>query len=124
MPLNINLNLNLPQTPQGTPPELFSEFNRIYTAIRSLAAFVSTTIEGAINAVTPVIGKSTLVAGSKIVAHPDVTASTVVFATVQQLGTVAVPKAINVVVTAGVGFTITSADNTDTSVVAWMFYPT
>jgi hypothetical protein len=39
---------------------------------------------------------------------------------IQSLGTVATPKAIAVTArSAGASFTLTSADNTDTSVVAW-----
>lgn len=66
------------------------------------------------------MGTATLVAGTKVVSNTSVTANSRVFLTVQSLGTVTAPKAIAVTArTAGTSFTITSADATDTSVVAW-----
>lgn len=66
-------------------------------------------------------GVSTLVAGTVTVANTSVTATTRVQLTAQSLGTVTAPKALAVTArTAGTSFTITSADNTDTSVVAWL----
>lgn len=123
MPISIDVNLNLPETPKGVPDDLFNEFRRVYNAIRNVAAYLGSIVT-LVAAVTPVHGSVTLVAGTKTVVDATVTASTRVFLTVQNLGTVAVPKAVHVVVTAGVGFTITSADATDTSVVSWMYYPT
>lgn len=122
MPISLDVNLNLPETPKGVPEELFSQFRLVYNAIRNLGAYVSQLATSLVGA-TAIKGKVTLVAGTKAVVDISVTTSTLVFCTVQQLGTVAAPKAIHVVVTAGVGFTITSEDNTDTSVVAWMFFP-
>lgn len=50
----------------------------------------------------------------------SVSANTRILLSVQSLGTVTAPKAIAVTArTAGASFTITSADATDTSVVAW-----
>lgn len=67
-------------------------------------------------------GTATLVGGSAVVATTAVTATSKIILTVQSLGTVAAPKAIAVTArTPGTSFTITSADNTDTSVVAWEF---
>lgn len=67
------------------------------------------------------MGTATLVAGTATVSTTKVTASSRIQLTVQSLGTVAVPKAIAVTArTAGTSFTITSADATDTSVVAWL----
>lgn len=67
------------------------------------------------------MGTATLVAGAVVVATTAVTANSRIFLTVQTLGTVAAPKAIAVTArTAGTSFTITSADGTDTSVVAWL----
>jgi len=67
------------------------------------------------------MGVATLVAGTIVVATTAVTATSRIFLTVQALGTVALPKAIAVTaVTAATSFTITSADATDTSVVAWL----
>jgi len=70
-------------------------------------------------------GVTTLVGGTKVVANTSVTASSRILLTVQSLGTVTAPKAIGVTArTAGTSFTITSADATDTSVVAFeMFEP-
>lgn len=65
-------------------------------------------------------GVATLVAGTVVVANTSVTATTRVQLTIQSLGTVTAPKAIGVTArSAGVSFTITSADATDTSVVGW-----
>lgn len=67
------------------------------------------------------IGTATLVAGTVTVSNTSVTANTRIFLTVQSLGTVTAPKAIAVTtITANTSFVITSADNTDTSVVAWL----
>ncbi|GAW54761.1 right-handed parallel beta-helix repeat-containing protein [Nocardioides sp. PD653] len=65
-------------------------------------------------------GVSTLVGGTVTVANTSVTANTRIQLTVQSLGTVTTPKAIAVTARVnGTSFTITSADATDTSVVAW-----
>lgn len=65
-------------------------------------------------------GIATLVAGTVTVNTNQVTATSRVQLTVQSLGTVTTPKAVGVTArVAGTSFTITSADNTDTSVVAW-----
>lgn len=67
------------------------------------------------------MGTATLSAGTFTVATTAVTNNSRIFLTVQSLGTVSDPKAIAVTGrTDGQDFTITSADNTDTSVVAWM----
>lgn len=66
-------------------------------------------------------GVATLAAGTVTVANTSVTANTRIQLTVQSLGTVTAPKAVAVTGrTAGTSFTITSADATDTSVVAWL----
>lgn len=65
-------------------------------------------------------GVATLVAGTKVVTNSKVTAASRIFLTAQSLGTVTAPKALAVTArTAGTSFTITSADNTDTSVIGW-----
>jgi hypothetical protein len=64
-------------------------------------------------------GKATLVAGTVAVANTLVTANTICLATVQTLGTVAEPRAVQCAPNVGVGIDITSADATDTSVVAY-----
>jgi len=69
-------------------------------------------------------GTVTLVAGSKVVASAAVTSTSQILLTAQSLGTVTTPKALAVTArTAGTSFTITSADNTDTSSVAWCLLP-
>ena len=69
------------------------------------------------------MGTATLVAGTKTVSTTAVTANSRIMLTVQSLGTVGVPKAVGVTArTAGTSFTITSADATDTSVVAWIMF--
>lgn len=66
------------------------------------------------------MGTATLVGGTVTVSNTKVTASSRIFLTIQSLGTVTSPKAIAVTARiAGTSFTITSADGTDTSVVAW-----
>lgn len=66
------------------------------------------------------MGTATLVGGTVTVNNTSVTANTRIFLTVQSLGTVTVPTAIAVTArTAATSFTITSADATDTSVVAY-----
>ncbi|WP_376079079.1 hypothetical protein, partial [Lysinibacillus sp. NPDC056232] len=65
-------------------------------------------------------GVATLVAGAVTVATNKVAANSRIQCTVQSLGTVTTPKAVGVTArVAGTSFTITSADATDTSVVAW-----
>lgn len=66
------------------------------------------------------MGTATLSAGTVTVSNTSITANTRIFLTVQSLGTVTSPKAIAVTARVnGTSFTITSADVTDTSVVAW-----
>jgi hypothetical protein len=66
-------------------------------------------------------GLATMVAGTITVNTTRVTATSRIQLTVQSLGTVTTPKAIGVTArVAGTSFTITSADNTDTSTVAWL----
>lgn len=65
-------------------------------------------------------GKVTLVGGTATVLTARVSDASRIFLTAQSLGTVAAPKALAVTArVAGASFTITSADATDTSVVAW-----
>jgi hypothetical protein len=67
------------------------------------------------------MGTATLSAGTVTVANSSVTANTRVMLSIQSLGTVTAPKASAVTARSnGTSFTITSADATDTSVVAWM----
>lgn len=66
-------------------------------------------------------GSATLVAGTVTVATTAVTASSLIFLTVAALGTVTTAQAVCVSAqTAGTSFVITSADNTDTSVVNYL----
>jgi hypothetical protein len=68
-----------------------------------------------------VSGQATLAAGTIVIANTAITAASQVHVTVQTLGTVTVPKAMYISArTAGVSFTIKSADITDTSVVGWL----
>lgn len=67
------------------------------------------------------MGVAILVAGTITVSTTVVAANSRIQITIQSLGTVATPKAIGITArTAATSFTITSADNTDTSVVAWL----
>lgn len=120
---NIPFNLNLPETPKGVPDELFNEFRRIYNAIKNIGDY-SASIADTITALTPHQGFATLVAGTRTVLIADVKLTSKIFCTVQSLGTVATMQAVGVTVKiAGTSFTIKSADATDTSIVAWFFYP-
>ncbi len=66
------------------------------------------------------IGSATLTGGSSgAIANTSVTASTIILTSVSALGTVTTAKAMLITKNAGVGFTITSADATDTSTVQW-----
>ena len=68
-------------------------------------------------------GVATLVGGSAVVSNTSVTANSRIQLTIQSLGTVTVPKAVGVTArTAGTSFTITSADATDTSVIAYEIF--
>lgn len=65
-------------------------------------------------------GRITLTGGTAVVSTTKITSISNVQLSTQSLGTVTAPKAIAVTArTAGTSFTITSADNTDTSVIAW-----
>lgn len=65
-------------------------------------------------------GLATLVAGTVTISSNLVTANSLIFLSIQSLGTVAAPKAIAVTArVASTSFTITSEDVTDTSVIAW-----
>lgn len=67
------------------------------------------------------MGVATLSGGAATVATTKVTANSRIFLSIQVLGTVAAAKAIAVTArNAGQDFTITSADGTDTSDVAWL----
>lgn len=66
------------------------------------------------------MGVATLVAGTVTVSTTRVTANSRIFLAAQSLGTVTAPKALAITArTAGTSFTITSADATDTSLIAW-----
>ena len=68
-----------------------------------------------------VSGTAVLVAGTNVVNTSAVTANSLIMLTVQALGTVTVPKAVGATArTASTSFTITSADATDTSTIAWV----
>lgn len=67
-------------------------------------------------------GTATLVAGTKAVTITGLVAGDIVSATVRTLGTVTAPKAL-VAVASTDTLTITSSDNTDTSVVNYVVYP-
>jgi len=67
------------------------------------------------------MGTATLSSGTATVATTAVKTTSRIMLTVQSLGTVTAPKAVAVTArTADTSFVITSADNTDTSVVAWV----
>lgn len=68
-------------------------------------------------------GIVTLVGGTATVSNTHVTTNSRIFLTAQSLGTVIIPNALAVTArTASTSFTITSADSTDTSVVAYEIF--
>ena len=68
-------------------------------------------------------GIATLTAGTVTVANTSVTANSRIMLTVQSLGTITTPQPVAVTARAsGVSFTVTSADPTDTSVVAYEIF--
>jgi len=68
-------------------------------------------------------GTAVLAAGTVTVANASVTANSRIFLSIQSLGTVTSPQAIGVTArVAGTSFTITSASNTDTSVIAYEIF--
>lgn len=62
------------------------------------------------------VGTGTLVAGTLTIANTSITANSKIFVTINTLGTVGAPKALVVTKIAATGFTVTSSDNTDTSI--------
>lgn len=69
------------------------------------------------------VGTVTLAAGTATVATTRITATSFVIATNSKLGTVAAPKFLTITRSNGVSFTITSTDNTDTSVISYIMIP-
>lgn len=66
------------------------------------------------------MGVATLVAGTATISTTKVTANSRIHLTTQTLGTILIPAAVGITArVAGTSFTITSAQATDTSVVAW-----
>lgn len=71
------------------------------------------------------VGTATLALGSATVTTNKVTATSVIFLTVQAIGTVTTPKAMTVLnKVPGTSFQIVSSDATDTSTVAWWILET
>jgi hypothetical protein len=91
-----------------------------FSASGAINSSVGLTIKEGANAKQ---GIATLVAGTVTVSNTSVTANSRIQLTVQSLGTVTSPKAVAITArTAGTSFTITSADNTDTSIVAYEIF--
>lgn len=66
-------------------------------------------------------GTAVLVTGAKVVTSTKVAANSIIILTTQVLGTVSAPKPLAVTArSAGVSFTITSSDATDTSTVGYL----
>ena len=112
-----------------TPTSLLSIFSAVSMAgynltASNLIASVDVSVGGGINiteGANKTSGVATLVAGTITVSTTVVTANSRIHLTIQALGTVVVPKAIAVTArTVGQDFTITSADGTDTSTIAWL----
>jgi hypothetical protein len=82
---------------------------------------ISTSVGNALAAGANSFGTVPLTGGAAIVSTTAVTATSLIFLTSQALGTVAAPSALAVTAkSAGVSFTITASQATDTSTIAWM----
>ena len=69
------------------------------------------------------MGQSTLVAGTVTVSNTSVTSNSRIFLTIASLGTVSIPATVAITsTTPGTGFTITSANVVDTSVINWQIF--
>lgn len=98
-----------------------SQAERLRISDDGIKAFVPITV-GASGIATSQLrhGTATLVAGAATVSDATITSSTRIILTAQSLGTVAIPTALAVTArSAGVSFTITSANAIDTSVIAY-----
>ena len=135
---NRNLTLKVNNAGGGaTPTTTFMQLNAYYTEIivdtasttgatktwrfsTSGIRFPDNTVQTTASRLTN-SGTATLVGGTVTVSTSDVTSTSRIFLTIQSLGTVTVPKSIAVTSRVNnTSFTITSEDNTDTSVIAWM----
>ena len=76
--INLNTNLNLPQTPQGVPEELFSEFNRLYNALRGLASYLSA-LDDNLTKITANRGSAILVGGQATINSVAVAGNSMIF---------------------------------------------
>jgi hypothetical protein len=107
-------NVDIVLTPKGTGQTALSQGNL------NLQGASSKVLINAATTASASVGSATLVAGTVTVSTTAVTASSLIFLTVGALGTVSTAQAVCVSAqTAGTSFVITSADNTDTSVVNW-----
>lgn len=75
-------------------------------------------VNGSSTAPVQNVGNATLVAGTVTVANTAVTASSELFLSRKTIG--GTTGTLSYTVSAGVGFTITSSSNTDTSVISWL----
>lgn len=118
-----NANITLLITTKGTGGitlDRATTVNGVVSASGAINTSTGLTVKEGANAKQ---GVATLVAGTVTVSNTSVTANSRILLTVQSLGTVTAPKAIAVTArTAGTSFVITSADNTDTSVVAYEIF--
>lgn len=113
---------------------LNDKIDSLYISPATLASAVATIPLGAniikINSITSAttttagtnsFGSVTLVGGTATISTTSVTANSLIFLTSQELGTVSDPSALAVTArVAGVSFTITASQATDTSSIAWM----
>lgn len=98
-------------------------FNNLTTAVSVDLAFQTDgkSIKVAEGGAATKMGLATLVLGVSVVGTTSVTAQSRIFLSVESLGTVTVPTVVAVTArTPGTSFTITSANLTDTSKVAWL----
>jgi hypothetical protein len=108
--------LDIPQS--STPATPASGHNRLF--IDSNGNLYNLNSSGTKVQIGARVGTATLSAGSVVVSNTSVTSNTLIYLTVQSLGTITIPVAVAVTsTTPGTGFTISSADSADTSVVAY-----
>lgn len=110
---NANVDVNI--YPKGSGNLILNSNNLILDGANSKLEINASTSSSAS------CGQATLAAGTATVSTTAVTANSIIFLSVDSLGTVTAPQAMYIsAITAGVSFAITSADATDTSVVNYL----
>lgn len=110
----------------AVPIALFRRTGTIRSTVDSNGNFVASVAGVGIlikEGTNAMMGVGTLSGGTVTISTTKVTANSRIMLTVQSLGTVSVTKAVGITArTPGTSFVITSADATDTSIVAWEIF--